>query len=97
MLNRVRQRACDVLLPDELRKTLGTIFSRENEVRHRATLAKTARPVGIIESAHLRVHRTGLAAHPLACAVPRDPLMSAPERLLFEAVVKEAKESRFSS
>jgi alkyldihydroxyacetonephosphate synthase len=53
--------------------------------------------VGTIESAHLRLHRTGLGAHPLVCAIPRDPMMSASERLLLEAVVKESRTARFGS
>jgi alkyldihydroxyacetonephosphate synthase len=62
-----------------------------------ALFAGLSERVGVIESASLRLHRTGLAAHPLTCAVPRDPAIGAAERLLIEAVVKETKGARFQS
>ncbi len=52
--------------------------------------------VGQVSSAHLRLHRTGLRARKLTCAVPRRPGLSAPERLLLEAVVREARAVRYA-
>jgi hypothetical protein len=62
-----------------------------------ALFAGVEERIGLIEAAHLRLHRTGLAARPLPCAIERDPMMNAAERLLFEAVVRETRGTRFSS
>ncbi len=62
-----------------------------------ALFAGVEERVGVVEAAHLRLHRTGLAAHPLRCGIERDPMMNAGERLLFEAVVREARATRFSA
>jgi alkyldihydroxyacetonephosphate synthase len=53
--------------------------------------------VGTIDAASLRLHPTGLSAHPLRCRIERNPGIGAGERLLLEAVIKAAQDARYSS
>jgi alkyldihydroxyacetonephosphate synthase len=49
--------------------------------------------VGTITSAHLRVHRNGLASRALPCHIERDPAQGEPERAIIDRVVASLAQS----